>query len=842
MAKFNYLSNNFKSGEFGPKMAARTDVEEYKESAEEILNMFPIKQGGVTKRSGSRAEESLEKYPLGQGNDTVRNIPFIFSKTEAYVVTINTSVTLQEDIDNTTVLTDTNSLSQINEGHYSLPASAYFKIFKRESVPVVNGDLGNPYDDRIASYGEASIISNEIYYYDPYFKSQFNIIGADTSLFQYAQSGDILIITHASGTIPPIVVARNQIENGSDTFTIDWFHRFDLKAFFGIPFTAKYYSAVTRFPFRAPNVKDIAISGTYIETHRSSIENPTTGPDANTTGQLNLYDVYELRSNSPIFTEEKLGTTYLIDILDGVDIKTVDFIIVDVDYDDGGGATSPNYCLAITSRYHSADHSVDIFNDNPENPATTAPSSFIATDNWSEAAWSDEYGFPKSVCFFEQRLMFGGSLRDVDSVWGSRTGNIFVMLSRKFEQDKAGSDVTKLNNFIPSNVPEKDKVLDIYGNVNLETDPIDFKPSSQEINSIQWISSGDALMIGTTGAEYVVSGGQKALSATSVSYRRQTSRGSSPVQPARVDNEIIYIIRDGRGCYNFRFNESNGSYLSNELNLHADHIVDIGEGEEISQFRTLEYCSSRNIVLGVTTDDELIGFTYSPANKVMAWHRFNLGGATKIHSVCSIPSLEGDVDEIWVTLDREGGRRIEVIGNDFMGETFDNPLSPLRFLDGFIEFNNFPSGQQIFNNSGSTDAVVYVDGKFFGPFIQDDGSTGMTINQDANTIIVGVPFEAHVITNDLNAGGEFGTSLGLTQRIDRVSALLFRSYSVLSGHPNDKLDPIKNMKTNGFSTGTYDSNFAKSPSEDGAKVKIQSVGAYPLTVLGIVSRGQTYDR
>ena len=196
--------------------------------------------------------------------------------------------------------------------------------------------------------------------------------------------------------------------------------------------------------------------------------------------------------------------------------------------------------------------------------------------------------------------------------------DIFKFLGKKLVQDDA-VDFTALKNYIPSNIPEKDTVVDIFGGVQLQTDPINFKPSSQEINAIQWLSSGQSLMVGTLGAEYIVSGDGTALSATSINYRRQTSRGGNPVMPVRIDDEVMYILRDGRKVNNFRYNRNNGSFLSGDITSHADHIVDVGDEATVAQFVQLEYCTSRDLLLAITDDNYLLGFTYSPQNNTMSW-------------------------------------------------------------------------------------------------------------------------------------------------------------------------------------------------------------------------------
>lgn len=838
MSKFNTLVNNFKTGEFSPKMSARTDIEEYKSSCETILNMFPMKQGGVNKRVGSRIQSTVALPSTLSGNGLVRTIPFIFSKEEAYVVTIDTSrlpvvPALNRNITNLDTSGPSDPLL------YSIPASDFITILNNSSADsaFVLGDLGRTFEDQ----NNAPVDDG---FYTPFYRSQYDLAGIDTRGFHYAQSGDVLILTHNSGRIPPLVITRNAV----DSFSVEWYHKFDLRTSFGFQITEDYYFNVLRSSFRAPNTRDIVIGGNFIETHRLFSSILTGGgnpPFTRTNGQLNLYDVYELYSTTDFFTDDKLGSTIRIEALIGADIKSLDFVIVDTNHTGNTMAEAPDdspfRCLAITSRLITEDHEWD---DGTFNQASTAQD-FPVTDNWSEASWSDEYGFPRSVCFFEQRLIFGGSKRDVDTVWASRTGNINVFLSRKFAQDLGGSDETGLNNFIPSNIPEKDKVIDIFGNVNLETDPLDFRPSSQEINSIQWLSSGQALMVGTLGAEYVVSGGQKALSSTSITYRRQTSRGGSPIMPVRIDDEVIYVLRDGRACYNFRFNESNGSYLSNEVSLHADHIVDVGDGETVSQFSTLEFNTPRNIMLAITSDNKLVGFTYSPANEVLAWHRFDFA-EDKIHSVTSIPSPDGDVDDIWLFIERDNNGvptySHEKVGMDFMGESLDDPNNISNFLDGSNTFVNVPSGGATMllpHLVGRTDVALYIDGSLSQENITVTGA-GIPI-PECNTAVAGIPFDAFVETNDLNVGGDFGSSVGLTQRIDRVHAILFRSSQVGAGHNKGKIDPVKNLDSV-LSTGNYPLDFPFGPAENGAKVKIQSLGAYPLTVLGIVARGQTNDR
>jgi len=46
-----------------------------------------------------------------------------------------------------------------------------------------------------------------------------------------------------------------------------------------------------------------------------------------------------------------------------------------------------------------------------------------ATANWEESAWSDYRGWPRSVCFYQQRAIYGGNKHFPNTIWGSRIGN-----------------------------------------------------------------------------------------------------------------------------------------------------------------------------------------------------------------------------------------------------------------------------------------------------------------------------------------------------------------------------------------------------------------------------------
>lgn len=68
---FNVPLNNFSSGEWSPKMRARTDVEQYPRSCTEMTNFITQMQGGAFRRPGTMFLSSAPVGHLGGAGDTI---------------------------------------------------------------------------------------------------------------------------------------------------------------------------------------------------------------------------------------------------------------------------------------------------------------------------------------------------------------------------------------------------------------------------------------------------------------------------------------------------------------------------------------------------------------------------------------------------------------------------------------------------------------------------------------------------------------------------------------------------------------------------------------------------
>jgi hypothetical protein len=232
-----------------------------------------------------------------------------------------------------------------------------------------------------------------------------------------------------------------------------------------------------------------------------------------------------------------------------------------------------------------------------------------ATKTWSEGAWSDVRGYPRTVTLFEQRLCFAGSTHQPQTVWGSATGD--------YENFQLGT---------------------------LDSDAFAYTIGATERNAIEWIVTQKALLIGTSGGEWSMGGSEgSALTPTSVRVVRQSTYGSKNI-PAQVVNEVaLFTQRQGRRVRELTYSFEKDGYVAPDLTILAEHIT----GSGIVQ--TAYQQQPQSVLWAVTSDGELIGMTYEREQDVVGWHRHTTDGLFE-----SVAVIYGDEDdEIWVVVKRE---------------------------------------------------------------------------------------------------------------------------------------------------------------------------------------------
>ena len=645
--KYRYVQNAFSSGELHPRLDGRTDLEEYTKGVDTLQNFITFRQGGVARRMGSRHVKDLSP---AAGTSYIGLYPFIFSKTESYVISIE-------------ILSTTSLKFQIYD-----PDGNLASITTSKDDPT---DLATSKNITISGRGLSNLTT-------------------DVNKFNYAQSADLFIITHSSGRMKPLVVARTD----TNTFFIK-----DIEDYFWTTNPEKTFFT----PFKDANVdagKHAHVSGattsvTIAMKDDSSGTNlvPFFAADATAnhkeaffrTKNGSNHNLFKINSASipAAFTGNFSSNTLNSSshgLLTGDIVRlsgtipsglssTVDYYIIKINTNDIKLATTLANARAGTVLTVADTSSVTI---NPKFISTIIATDYskvgptvshsFNTDNWNESSFNNYQGFPRTISIFEQRLIYGGTILSPDTLYGSMTGNFFHFTETRYSADGDADAIGDHVDFIGDSVA---------------TDPFQFTIASQEVNEITWLAPRNHLEVGTLGTEYIVTGGDNALSATTPPFiKAQTSNGSSPVQATKVDQSTIFVSRDGRLLREFKYNNDNGSYISRSLSVSAEHIVshlfdgdstDASAGIEIIQF---VYQASKGIIWCLTSRNALIGLTLDNDTQTAAWHKHVLGGTSvKINSLTVIPNTSGTHDDLYLSLSRtiNGStvHKLEKIGEDF---------------------------------------------------------------------------------------------------------------------------------------------------------------------------------
>lgn len=344
---------------------------------------------------------------------------------------------------------------------------------------------------------------------------------------------------------------------------------------------------------------------------------------------------------------------------------------------------------------------------------------------WSleSSVWNPLYGYPSCGALYEQRLVAAGSIRNPQTVWGSRSA-------------------------LP---------YDFTIGVN-DDDAFSFSlPSTGQINPIQRMASTSTLLPLTYGGEYTMEGGNSyALTPTNVKTRAPSVYGCNQVKPHRVGNEVLFVQRSGRKIRSLAYRIESDTYNAPDLTVLAEHITQSGIKDMTYQQEP------RSVLWCVRNDGKIATLTLDRDEGVTAWTPQETDGVYE--SVAAIPSANGD--EVWAIVQR-------LIGNTVKRyvERFDTT----RYTDcGIIGHNG--GGAATWTNLGhleSETVAVKADGVYMGTFVVTGGQ--ITLPRTAIDVEIGLPFSNSVtlLRPEIQAGD--GTAQGNASRVHEVSMLVMET-------------------------------------------------------------------
>lgn len=263
----------------------------------------------------------------------------------------------------------------------------------------------------------------------------------------------------------------------------------------------------------------------------------------------------------------------------------------------------------------------------------------VATNDWAEGAWNEINGYPRTVSFFQDRLVMGGTDAEPQKLWGSKVA--------EYEDFSAGV---------------------------LDSDAFSYTVSSDKVNVFQWLTTQrDTLYIGTAGSVFKAQGGEGVpITPTNIFVTRITADECALARPLAIGNEVAFITRTHKKIKSLDYSLEQNAIQANDLTFLADQVSGTGI---VNLHWALEPDS---IIWSLNADGELIGLTYYPSEAVMGWHRHPLNG--EVESISVIP--KGESYQLWLCVKRTINavvvRHIEF-------------LDPNIYLESFLTYNGAPA-------------------------------------------------------------------------------------------------------------------------------------------------------
>lgn len=331
---------------------------------------------------------------------------------------------------------------------------------------------------------------------------------------------------------------------------------------------------------------------------------------------------------------------------------------------------------------------------------------------WSFGAWSAAEGYPTHVCFFRERLWFARGTK----LWGSVPSDF-----ENFSERDAGivADDSAIS-------------IDIRQGYNDE---------------IQWIMPSSDLLVGAQGNEFSIGEISTAdpLGPANIASLRGPGYGARRVQPALINDAVMYALPSGRVVRELRYAFETDGYNATNRTAFAEHIT---KGQ-INQFAFAK--EPESILWASCADGALIGLSYEREHQLLAWHRQAIGGTSAfVEALAVIPSPDGDRDELYACIKRtiNGATKHYLEFQSAHWDEASQTLADMTYSDSFLssEANVSTTISGLEHLIGES-VNVLGDGKSLGAeIVAPNGSVTIGSSSAPTVVHIGLGYTAELET------------------------------------------------------------------------------------------------
>lgn len=412
--------------------------------------------------------------------------------------------------------------------------------------------------------------------------------------------------------------------------------------------------------------------------------------------------------------------------------------------------------------------------------------------------------YPRCVTFIEQRLGLFGTLNDPQAAYLSQSAN--------YENFGVAS-------------PAK------------ASDAVTFRIRSRQVNEIRAALPIKGLMLLTSGAEWVVSGGANsdAITPSAIKIDNQGFRGAAKVQPVVVGNTVLFA--QDRGCVirDFSYEFAQDSFTGKDLTILARHLF---ENKNIKSWAFSQ--APYSMVWVVLDDGSLVTLTYLKEHDIWAWTHQESGPDNDAYFESVAVLAEGNEDVPYFivkrTIDGVSKRYIERLHS----RTFAT-VEDAFFVDCGLTY----SGASATVISGldhlkGQSVVALSNGNVVRNLTVSNTGT-VTLPNATTKAHIGLPITAALQTLDLDLGQVqgLGTVQGRAKSVSEVTLRVQDTRGIFLGPREDKLVEYKQRATEAWNEaiGLYTGDIRITPDWDwsnGGNMWVKQVDPLPMTILALM--------
>lgn len=346
-----------------------------------------------------------------------------------------------------------------------------------------------------------------------------------------------------------------------------------------------------------------------------------------------------------------------------------------------------------------------------------------------ENIFNESFGYPRTITYFQQRLVLGGTKKYPNYIWLSRAGD-------------------------ESN----------YLTTTSDGDSFTVAASSEQLSNVLHLSQSRGIAVFCGGSELAINA-QDALTPTNANILEHTAYGiSETIKPIKVGSELLFVQRGAERVRTLVYDYSQDGLVSNELSVLASHI-----GEEGAGFKDMAYQQEPDsIIWFVLNNGKIATLTLDREQSVISWARHDIGG--QVISVTALPSVTG-ADKVYFLVNRSGSVQIEQLKEDLLLDT------AIELSVSHSEISSIVS-HSLIEKLGDQVSAYYKDATttYVVPIISRAGNT-LVIDCDkaVDKIYVGRKFTAKVRLLPPELSQAPATSNPSLFKVDHMNLYLYKS-------------------------------------------------------------------